>query len=115
MKATQKTIPELARDLKAFRNTSATLRAVENPDDVSISFYRLELSLEESHRLGIDFDTSGIRYIVLSYNAPILWVTNSGWTYRTERRLSQTSEKHLGLLYHLPAGFDKKHIKPQKK
>ena len=101
-------IPDLARDLKPFTNTSGTLRAVEHPSIEAIKVYRHFLNYDESSRLWIDSIESGIRYIVLSYNVPILWITESGWIYRTDRDLSQTSEKHLGLLYHLPAGHDER-------
>lgn len=64
----------------------------------------------ERTRLRIDVDTSGIQYVVMSYNTPILWVTYSGWVYKVKMELTQTSRSHMELMGMLGEGYDRRLI-----
>lgn len=109
MKVNRASIPLLVRDMKEFENASGTLigkRDVQYPVNLSHG----QLNELETDRLRIDSDAAGLAYVIVSYGTPIAWVTKTGWTYKVRQRISQTSTKHLGLLYLLPEGFNPEHI-----
>lgn len=104
MKATRKTIPTLIQKRESFENGSGTMRGQKWPlrSEIQALLSRdttSQLNEEEKTRLRIDFEQNVIQYIVLSYDTPIAWVTEDGWTYRVQQKFSQTTSKHQGLLY----------------
>ena len=102
MKATRRTIPDLAGSLSEFENSSGTLRGIKNPQAIP----KGDLPEAEIQRLRVDSEQAGIQYVIVSYQTPILWVTKTGWVHRVRHTLSQTTSKHMGLLYKVPEGFD---------
>lgn len=105
-RGTRETIPSFVYDLEEFANGSGTLRAEKFPSSINTG----KLTEQERTRLRIDNDTSGIQYVVYSYNSPILWVTYSGWVYKVKMELTQTSQSHMDLMAMLPEGYDRRLI-----
>ena len=106
MKANRHTIPSIVENLEGFVNGSRTLKGIKNPSAISTA----GLNKAEKDRLRIDSETAGIQYVILSYDIPVLWVTKSGWTHRVRQEFTQTTERHIGLLYSLPAGYNPVHV-----
>ena len=102
MKATRRTIPDLAGSLSEFENSSGTLRGIKNPQAIPVG----KLDETERNKLRVDSDVAGIHYVIVSYHTPILWVTKTGWVHRVRQSFSQTTSKHMGLLYKVPEGYD---------
>lgn len=103
MKATRKTIPNLIEKREVFTNDSSTLTTWSHPGKGMVRMLsghqNNQMDDGEKARLKIDNETDGIAYLIISYNTPIAWETESGWVYKVSQTLSQTSEQHMGLLF----------------
>lgn len=77
-----------------FKNRAGTLVGIARPDRIQ----RGKLDEREIARLRVDIDQNGIRYVVLSYDTPILWITNDMWVYKVEQYLGEATELHKKLL-----------------
>lgn len=100
MKATRKTIPNLIEKREFFTNTSGTMKAGRPTALLIRDTLTLNLLDDiEKSRLRIDWEQNGIAYMVMSYDIPIAWETKTGEVYKVGQELSQTSERHKGLLY----------------
>lgn len=100
MKATRKTIPTLIEKREFFTNTSGTMKAGRPTGPIIRDILSKDLlDDDEKSRLQIDYEQNGIAYMVMSYETPIAWETKNGFVYKISQTLSQTSEKHKGLLY----------------
>lgn len=101
MKATRKTIPTLIEQRQEFSNTSGTMYAVSNPGKETVSAFLSrdsDMDEDEKSRLRIDFDTAGIRYLIVSYQTPLAWENGHGLIYKVQQELTQTSGNHMDLL-----------------
>lgn len=104
MKATRKTIPTLIEKRETFSNTGGTVRGIKSPtptfiDSILSEKTKSQLSEDEKSRLRIDWDTSGIKYIVMSYDTPIAWENEYGFIHKVSQKFSMTTSHHQGLLY----------------
>lgn len=101
MVVNRETIPGLIEDRQEFINASGTMRSVIEPGNFLMQSILAHSYLDraENDRLRIDYDTVGLAYLILSYETPIAWETKTGEVYKVVQELSQTTERHKGMLY----------------
>lgn len=99
MKATRKNIPTLIQRREPFANGSDTLKGIVRPTKQSIRRLIIAGKLTEHEATTLQADTEdGISYLIVSYETPIGWETDTGKVHIVRQALTQTSDRHRDML-----------------